>query len=119
MRSSLRGQHSVTFWNTKIPEDRIYTAFASLGFYLLFLILGTYILTLTEHHAFIDILFEAASALGTVGLSTGITAGLSNLGKLIIVFLMFIGRLGPLTFGLALFVKPQLIFDNDETDLAI
>lgn len=49
-----------------------------------------------------DILFEAASALGTVGLTTGITASLTNAGKLIIILVMLIGRLGPLTLLAAL-----------------
>jgi len=44
-----------------------------------------------------DVMFEAASALGTVGLSTGITPSLTIQGKLIIIISMFIGRLGPLT----------------------
>ena len=49
-----------------------------------------------------DISFEAASALGTVGLSTGITGSLTSLGKLIIIIVMLIGRLGPLTLLAAL-----------------
>jgi len=49
-----------------------------------------------------DISFEAASALGTVGLSTGITASLTTVGKLIIIAVMLIGRLGPLTLLAAL-----------------
>ena len=50
---------------------------------------------------FIDLLFEACSACGTVGLSTGVTGGLDLFGKYIIVAAMFAGRLGPLTFLLA------------------
>jgi trk system potassium uptake protein TrkH len=46
--------------------------------------------------------FEAASALGTVGLSMGITGGLTDVGKLAVTLLMFLGRVGPLTIGLAL-----------------
>jgi trk system potassium uptake protein TrkH len=46
--------------------------------------------------------FETFSALGTVGLSMGITAELSVPGKLVIILLMFLGRLGPLTVALAL-----------------
>ena len=46
---------------------------------------------------FEDILFEITSAFGTVGLSTGITPGLSSLSKLLEVLVMYIGRLGPLT----------------------
>ena len=49
-----------------------------------------------------DIAFEASSALGTVGLTTGITASLTNAGKLIIIAAMLIGRLGPLTLLAAL-----------------
>ena len=49
-----------------------------------------------------DIFFEAASALGTVGLTTGVTASLTTSGKLIIMVVMLIGRLGPLTLLAAL-----------------
>ena len=49
-----------------------------------------------------SVTFEATSAFGTVGLSTGITAALSGAGKLIIVALMFAGRLGPLTLMFSL-----------------
>ena len=49
-----------------------------------------------------EIAFEAASALGTVGLTTGITASLTTAGKLIIIAVMLIGRLGPLTLLAAL-----------------
>lgn len=48
---------------------------------------------------FIDALFEMVSAFGTVGLSTGITAGLSVPAKLLSIFVMYIGRLGPLTIA--------------------
>ncbi len=49
-----------------------------------------------------DIMFEASSALGTVGLTTGITASLTSAGKFIIIATMLIGRLGPLTLLAAL-----------------
>ena len=58
------------------------------------------LLSVTEKQngfAFEDIMFETASALGTVGLSTGITSSLTTAGKLIIIVVMLIGRLGPLT----------------------
>ncbi|HSK80729.1 MAG TPA: TrkH family potassium uptake protein [Thermoanaerobaculia bacterium] len=58
--------------------------------------------TLEEERAlFIDYLFETVSALGTVGLSTGITADLSPASRLLVSLLMFLGRLGPLTIGAA------------------
>ena len=63
-------------------------------------------LSLTERGqpeiAMSDIFFEAASALGTVGLTTGVTPSLTTSGKLIIMVVMLIGRLGPLTLLAAL-----------------
>lgn len=50
---------------------------------------------------FLELFFEVVSAFGTVGLSTGITAGLSGMGKIIISIIMFVGRLGPLVVGVA------------------
>ncbi|MFT7626294.1 MAG: trk system potassium uptake protein TrkH, partial [Myxococcota bacterium] len=47
------------------------------------------------------LLFETMSALATVGVSTGITGELSAMGKLVVTFLMFVGRIGPLTLALA------------------
>ena len=49
------------------------------------------------HFRFLDYLFETVSAFGTVGLSTGVTPTLNSVGKLVIIVLMFIGRVGPLT----------------------
>jgi len=119
MRSALRGQHEVRFWGRLVPLERVWTAVASLAFYLLMLCAGTYLLELTEKAAFEQNLFEAASALGTVGLSTGITSTLSNIGKLVVTFLMFCGRLGPLTFGIALFFRNPLGEEERDGDLAI
>ncbi len=72
------------------------------------LILGSvFVLTITEganvshqivRGKFIELFFEAASAFGTVGLSTGLTSHLSTPGKLVIMLLMFVGRLGPIVF---------------------
>ena len=118
IRSALLGRDKVTFWRKEIPEDRIRLAIASLGFYVGALILGCYLLALSESLPFEGLLFEAASALGTVGLSTGITAQLTPLGKLILVLLMFIGRVGPLTFGIALFL-PSGARPRGKEDLAI
>ncbi|HET6671931.1 MAG TPA: potassium transporter TrkG, partial [Agromyces sp.] len=55
------------------------------------------------------LLFEAISAFGTVGLSTGITPGLPDAAKLVLVALMFLGRLGPLTLGTALALRERRI----------
>ncbi|MBN1868664.1 hypothetical protein JW916_15390 [Candidatus Sumerlaeota bacterium] len=67
----------------------------------------TFLLLATEptdapHSEFLDILFESVSAFGTVGLSTGVTPNLSDLGRLIVILTMFTGRVGPLVLVYAI-----------------
>lgn len=117
--SVLRGDMKVSFLKNEVPNERIWTATATFCFYISFLLLGVYLLELTESFRFEQIVFEAASALGTVGLSMGITGNLTNLGKIILIFLMFIGRVGPLTFGMVLFLKKDIFYRKDEKDIAV
>jgi trk system potassium uptake protein TrkH len=69
----------------------------------LFLVAVVFILLMTvEDKPYLPLIFETVSAFGTVGLSMGITPDLTALGKLIITLMMYLGRIGPLTMGLAL-----------------
>lgn len=105
MKSRLKGSQSITFLGKSIPYERLYVATSAFIFYTIIIVIGTFFITLTNGFNFEEILFEVASALGTVGISTGITASLNTFGKIIIILLMFIGRLGVLTFGLAIWSK--------------
>lgn len=99
-----------------IPFDRIVHAIATFAFYFVILFIGILFLLFFEPFSFQEIFFEAASGLGTVGLSTGITGMLSASGKIIIIILMFVGRLGPITFGVFLFSRkaPEKVKDEHE-----
>lgn len=121
MKSRLRGRNKITFLGRSIPFERLYVATSSFIFYTSIIFLGTFVLSFSEDLPFEKILFEVASALGTVGLSTGITGELSNLGKIFIILLMFIGRLGVLTFGIAVWSRGQKEKETDvfEDDLAV
>jgi trk system potassium uptake protein TrkH len=118
--SSLRGKSTIVLFNRKIPNHRVFAAFASWTFYITIFLIGTGLLLLFQTQAFEDILFEAASALGTVGLSRGITGDLSIPSKIITIALMFIGRLGPLSLGIALFYtkESEQVVEGQE-DIAI
>jgi len=100
--AELKGKSIVEMFKRTIPEDVVKKA--AVIFFGSCLIVGSFAVALlfAEKKVFIDIIFETVSAFGTVGLSTGVTPALSSAGKLIIVLLMFIGRLGPLTIGYAL-----------------
>ena len=113
-RSVLRGEPDVTYRGRRVPTDRVLAAVASFAFYAAVLTAGLLVLTITETADFQALAFEAASALGTVGLSAGITGDLTVLGKLAVIGLMFAGRLGPLSFGSALFLRAEASAPADE-----
>lgn len=121
LSSRLKGKKKITFLRRSIPFERLYIATSSFIFYTSIIALGTFLLSFSEDFQFRNLLFEVASALGTVGLSTGITADLSPFGKIVITILMFIGRLGVLTFGLALLVRKKVNQSDiiTEEDLAV
>lgn len=103
MVSVIRQRDVVTFLRKEIPRTRLRAATANLMFYALTLNAGIYALALVEESPLPDLMFEAASALGTVGLSRGLTGTLTPLAKGIIIALMWIGRIGPIVLGMALF----------------
>ncbi len=122
MLSILKRRKHVTFFYKEIPASNIYLAVASSIFYILIFSIGSWVVLCIDGDklSFEKILFEVASALSTVGLSTGITEQLSNGSKVIISLLMFIGRLGVLTFGLALIAKAPLLRNKPKSeDIAI
>lgn len=118
--SRLTGKKKIHFMKRKIPFERLYVATSTFILYTSLVFFMTFLLCFIEQHSLDKILFEVASALGTVGLSTGITGDLSELGKIIITLIMFIGRVGVLTFGFALLSR-KIQEDQDliEDDLAV
>lgn len=109
---------NITFCGRTIPPHRVMTALATCSMYIIFLIITIFGLCLVDHHSFIELCFEATSALGTVGLSTGITSELTTAAKLILTVAMYLGRLGALTLGIAFFYAPENIV-NKKSDLAV
>ncbi|MEM6305491.1 MAG: potassium transporter TrkG [Pseudomonadota bacterium] len=102
VRSTLKGRDRIGFFKREIPASRLQDATASFGYYGLVATVAAFLLFLTEPAAAFDVvLFEVISAMGTVGLSMGLTSELSDLGKVAVIVLMTAGRIGILTFGIA------------------
>ena len=96
--SELHGRGGSTFMGRSISPSTERRALSVVAVYLMTMLAGTVLLTFTEKMPYSALIFEAASALATTGLSVGITPELSTPGKLIITTLMFWGRVGLYTF---------------------
>lgn len=109
-----------TAFKRKMPNEIIYRAFILTFLSVVLVCIDSFIISILEpQYTFIQILFEVVSAFGTVGLSTGITPDLSVLSKLIIIFTMFIGRLGPLTIATIWIFKPLSSVTYSEESITI
>ncbi|MBN2231950.1 MAG: hypothetical protein JW781_03900 [Deltaproteobacteria bacterium] len=101
------GRDAVSGFRRTVPQNTVNQAFSIFMVSLVVLLGFIFALSLSDADVacsllasrgrFMDLMFEAVSAFGTVGLSTGITPTLSVAGKVLLVLLMFIGRVGPLT----------------------
>ena len=87
LMASIRDRKTATLYQSSVPTNTVLRAFSILLFGTTIVVLGTIFLTI----------FEAVSAFGTAGLSAGITGSLSLPGKLTVIVLMYLGRIGPLT----------------------
>ncbi len=106
LHSQRMGRRQPILFRHAISDSQVATAFTVLVFGVVAVGSATAILGLTEGFGLTAILFEAVSAFATVGLSTGITAGLSPAGRIVIIILMFVGRVGPLTLFSAISARP-------------
>lgn len=118
----LRGKREIRFRNRRIPENAVFRAFALVFFGAVTVFVSILLLSFTEPFSLGDIAYEAVSAFGTVGISVGITAGFSVFGKLWLMLLMFLGRLGiaSVTYALLLSVgREKSVVSYPRADLMI
>jgi len=109
--SRLKGYRVTSVFKRTIPDETVNKTFTLFLLAALWIGLMTFLVLVSEisgsagsqdHGVLLDYLFEVVSAFGTVGLSLGVTAKLSVMGKLLITMLMFVGRVGLLTFAFVL-----------------
>lgn len=127
--ATLSGRRKIVLFGREISNEAIWRALTLFVLALTLLFFSIVTLMISEkvefarHNAVLKISFEVFSAFGTVGLSTGSVINkycsyaydFSNFGKLILIFTMFCGRLGPLTIGVALTTrKPELVSYPEE-----
>lgn len=119
VRSTLKRREWISFDGKKLPLDKLQVAACTFIFAIGVLFIAILILLVTENAPMSWIIFEALSALGTVGLSMGLTTELSSTGKFVIMVLMFMGRVGILTFGIFLSLKEDDEESENEEELML
>lgn len=97
IRAVFRRRNNAGCFGRRFPEDTLRSAVALFQLYLLLFLTGGTLISCIDGVPLLSALFEAASAIGTVGLSLGITPELSAASRLILIFLMYFGRVGGLT----------------------
>ena len=99
----IKGREDVEVFKRRFSKELVYRAFTLIFIGLSLVIVVTMLLSYTEKGAsFMALFYEAVSAFGTAGLTLGLTSELSNIGKVLIIFLMYLGRVGPLTVVLSI-----------------
>ena len=119
--TTIRNKRNLEIGNRTIPHSVSYKAFSVFTFAAIINILFIFVLSITDaQYDIIRLAVEQVSAFATVGISTGITAGLSDAGKIVIITSMYIGRVGTLTLALALSTRtPTTAYKYPETHLAV
>lgn len=120
-RSTLALRKRVSLNGNVIPQYRITSALTTTIFYSFILFVGIYLIGVFEPNDsdFLKISFEAASALATAGLSSGILLDVTMESKLVLIMLMYIGRVGVITFGNVLLVRKKDEDVKGKKDMAV
>ena len=105
LRDGLRGREAVVVRGRTIPPRKVLAAMTLSLLVLMAFLTGAMALSMLEGLPFLPAAFETASALGTVGLTMGVTPGLSWGGMLLVALMMFLGRVGILSFSLAFLAR--------------
>ena len=115
--SSLRGKSNLTVYNRTIPHRQIINALSVMLVMLTVCFAGAVSISLIQPELlFAGVIFEAVSAVTICGLSHGITSDLVPASSIIVVLLMFFGRIGIMTFGMATFLKRNKVEKTKSPD---
>ncbi len=118
--SQVRGQDRITLFWRELPRALVAKALAVLALSTILVVVGTLAIMVSDDLALLPALFEITSAFGTTGLSLDVTPQLSPFGKILVAAIMFLGRVGPITFIIAMTARqrPQR-YKYPQEDIAI
>ena len=123
--SQVKGQHRITLFRRELPRALIARALvaralAVLALSTVLIVLGTLTIMISDGLTLLPALFEITSAFGTTGLSLDVTPNLSPFGKVFVAVIMFLGRVGPITFIVAMTARQRpMRYKYPQEDIAI
>ncbi len=101
MHSGIRRSYGINIFNRRLEEDVVHTAATIAVINLGLVVAAAFVVTAIQKFSMADVFFEAFSAMGTVGMTTGITRDLDKVSRFVMIVLMYLGRVGSLSFALA------------------
>ena len=116
--STIRNKNETVAFHRNISKDAIRKSLAVTGMAFSILFISTVLLSFCTSAPFLDILYETVSATATVGLTRNLTPLLNTFGKIIIIFTMYLGRVGPISLAIAFNIKtsvPNIIKNPTES----
>ena len=119
--ATIRNKNTTTLFKRTVSQDSIRKAIAVVIMFLTVSTISTVALMATQNASAFDVVYESVSATATVGLSRNFTSSLNLFGKLVIIFTMYFGRVGPISLAVALGSKPkgQNIITEPTEDISI
>ncbi len=118
--SQVRGQDRITLFWRELPRELVAKALAVLALSSVLIVLGTLTIMVSDNLQLLPALFEITSAFGTTGLSLDVTPNLSGFGKVLVAAIMFLGRVGPITFIIAMTARQRAPrYKYPQEDIAI
>lgn len=119
--SYIRNDDDINIFRRRLDNSILKRAYCTATIYIMLSILGVFLIITTQGVPVKDAAFETLSAIGTVGMSTGITRELNTLSRIIILLLMYSGRVGSLTLAMAIMarISKKTAFRNPEEKILI
>lgn len=120
-KNKLGLRKDISLAGNKVPLYRVDAALTTVVFYTMILAVGIYLLTIFEggEQSFLDIVFEVTSALATAGLSSGILSSICLCSKIVLIVMMFIGRVGVITLGSVMLIRAHTQAPKHRSDLVV
>ena len=119
----VKQEDDISLFRRRVSPSLVSKALAIIVIHLIVLLTSILLLLLTDHGTFMNTCYECVSALATVGLTKGMTPGLSIAGKMIIIITMYIGRVGPISMAMGFSEsgkkKKKRVFKYPQEDLIL